>query len=296
VAKIRHCCILLFAFWGIYTIYATSISTRMVALQDSLKIGEIGKIALVVDYSDSKNLMFPDTSYQHENIELRSKTYFQTSRIDSITLRDSAVYSFQSFKTISPIRISLPVYVLTTYDTIEIKIDSINIKLKPLLNPEKSTFQFHSFNSFLKPNLPLHPAIWGSIILGIIILIGIVVKILYKPIRQKFLIYSLRKSFQRLESMFTNVRNRELNEKNAIDLLIKWQSFLGKLDGKSYSSKTLNEFKQLTDNKYIKEEISKIEKTIYSTQKAEEINLSSLLEFAKEKLDLKITEIKTHEK
>lgn len=296
MAKLKNYSILLFIFLGISTVHATTISSRMVALQDSLKIGEIGKIALVVDYPESKNVMFPDTTFKHENIEIISKTYFHTSRIDSITLRDSAIYSIQSFRTSSPLRISFPVFILTAFDTIEIKTDSLNLALTPLLFPLKKDLKFNSFTSFLKPNLPLHPAIIGSIVIVVILILVVLIKILYRPIQQKIQIYQLKKSYKKLETLFTNVHKQDFNEQNILSTLKKWHSFLGKLEGKSYSSKTLKEIRQLTGNELIKNNIKNIETRLYSNNKSEETNLTTLLFFAKEKLDLKISQIKAHEK
>lgn len=76
--------------------------------QDSVQIAPFN-FSLSLSYNADEQVLFPDSNYNYKPFELIGKNYFPTKTVNGIS-KDCVVYIFDTFKTDSIQKLSLPVF------------------------------------------------------------------------------------------------------------------------------------------------------------------------------------------
>lgn len=132
-------------------------------MQDSAKLGERVGYVLKASYPQSKQLIFPDSTFDFSPMVLLEKKTFISSTQDSVT-QDSTIYYLSNFSLEPSSYLTLPVYELARYDTVVHFPLEAELKLKLTLDsiPEELVFQQNNIYQPLEKS-------WNWIIIGIIL-------------------------------------------------------------------------------------------------------------------------------
>ena len=280
--------------------FAQEIKVRGGFLKDSVQIGEPVGYYLSAAYPQSLTVLFPDSTFTFTPFEYNSKRITPTSTANGIS-RDSIVYYLSTFEVDKVQILSLPVFVTsakdcTAYESVG---DSVYlIELVKALPPDTLQAQ----NLPLKANT-LYEKVFTQfnyiilgIIIGILIIAAIVVWIVFgKRIIKYFKMKNLQKSHLKFIESFTS-QFQQLNalfspEKTESTVSI-WKKYLEQLEQRPYTKLTSRETVALESHQKLDISLKRIDRAIYGNQTSVIEPLEELKQFAEERFQKKLEQIK----
>lgn len=235
-------------------------------LKDSVKIGE--SVPYSLSYKDRKNrpVIFPDSLFDFSPFELLDKEYFDTQS-DSINSIDSAVYHLATFEIDTVQKLSLPVFLYTGNDSLELYSMMDSIVLNQVVTQMPDSVNLAETSAYMPLSLEFNYPYWviGLIVLGIIAIIVLVVW--GKAIQKRIKLYRLNKQLIKFKEQF-DLEIDELNSdttKHKIESVLKfWKGYMEKLERVPYTKLTTKEIVLVQKSSSLEETLKSIDKNIYS--------------------------------
>lgn len=237
-------------------------------LSVSMKVGLPVQYALSYRHNATKDVFFPDSTYNFAPFELVDRKYFPTVTNENGSL-DSVVYTLISFE-VTPIQeLSLPVFVRAKRDCTRIFSPMDYVVLKSIIKPNSQIDTMA-----LKKDTRLIPIIQSVnfpliflVIMGLGVLTGMVFWFFGKPIRRQIRLFNFRrryddfqKLFQRLSRGTDDTKKRLENIEKAIFL---WKKYLERLENKPFTTFTTKEILDNLKDSRLSEALREIDATIY---------------------------------
>lgn len=277
---------------------AQQITVEGYFMQDSAKLGERVGYVLKSTYPESKQLIFPDSTFDFSPLVLLEKKTFISHTQDSIT-QDSTIYYLSNFSLDPSSFLTLPVYELARYDSIVHYPMEAELKLKLTLDsiPEELVFQENNVYQPLEKSL--NWIIIGIIAGGILLLLGVLYFFFADNI-QKF--WNERREKRRWEQFEKKWKTQTilLAEKPSIEsadeVIGLWKGYMESITELPMREWTSSEIGNRMENPEIFKALRAIDLIIYAggTSKSEQAT-TYLLDVAREKYQEKQTNIK-HER
>lgn len=235
-------------------------------LKDSVKIGELVEYSL--SYKDKRNrkVIFPDSNFNYAPFELFDKAYFDTES-DTINSIDSAVYYLATFEIDTVQKLSLPVYIFTGTDSIEVQANEDSIILKQVVTQMPDSVALEETATYQPVSTQFNYPYWiiGLVSLGIITLIVMLIwgKTIYKQIRLYRLKKALEKFYMRFDEELAKI-NAQSTQEDIEKVLKYWKEHMEGLENVPYTKLTTKELISMHDNQSLEETLKSIDQSIYS--------------------------------
>ena len=241
-------------------------------------------------------VLFPGEGFNYEPYEFIEMKYFP-SGYDSAFVIDSAVYTLTSFE-IDPIQmLSLPVFLISSGDSIPISstIDSlVFVEVVPEATDTTSLITDLSHTEvpleFNYPYLLIGLGVFIAVIILLIIIFG-------KSIVNIFRIRRVKSGYRKFSEHFDELvyQVNKTREKDHLEAAIAyWKKYLEKLEKKPYTKLTTREMVAINGDARLIDDLKEIDRNLYGRiQSGDVINrLNSIKSLAQEYQEKKIASIK----
>ncbi len=240
-------------------------------LSDSVKIGELVPYSLSFKDKRNRAIIFPDSTYDFSPFELFDKAYFDTQS-DTINSIDSAVYYLATFEIDTVQKLSVPVFLYTGSDSLEIFADIDSIVLDQVVTQMPDSVALEETAAFQAVSTEFNYPYWiiGLITLGVIALV--VMFIWGKEIRKRIKLYWLQKRLAKFYEQFDQELSNisENSTQQDIEQVLKfWKEYMESLESIPYTKLTTKELVQIQQNASLEETLKSIDRSIYSRIKVE---------------------------
>lgn len=267
-------------------------------MQDSAKLGERVGYVLKASYPQSKQLIFPDSTFDFSPIVLLEKKTFISSTQDSVT-QDSTIYYLSNFSLEPSSYLTLPVYELARYDTVVHFPLEAELKLKLTLDsiPEEMVFQQNNIYQPLEKSW--NWIIIGIILGGILLLLGVFYFLFADKIQEYWNERREKRRWSRFEKKWktqTALLSENPSIESADEVIGLWKGYMESITKLPVKEWTSSEIGERLDNLEIFKALRAVDLIIYAgeSSKTEEAT-TFLLEVARQKYQEKQTKIK-HER
>jgi hypothetical protein len=277
---------------------AQQISVDGYFMQDSAKLGERVGYVLKATYPESKQLVFPDSTYDFSPLVLLEKKTFISYTQDSIT-QDSTIYYLSNFSLDPSIFLTLPVYELARYDSVVYYPLEAELKLKLTLDsiPEQLVFQENNIYQPLEKSL--NWIIIGIIIGGILLLLGTFYFLFADKIEEFWKERREKRRWQLFEKKWktqTALLTENPTIESADEVIGLWKGYMESITQMPVREWTSSEIGEQLENIEIFKALRSIDMIIYAGRSSQSEEATSyLLEVARSKYQEKQTKIK-HER
>jgi hypothetical protein len=265
-------------------------------LEDSLKIGEKVRYSLKATYPKQRQIIFVDSLYTFDPFEYLGKSYFETRQEGDLAI-DSVVFELTAFEIDPYLTLELPIFVLTTKDSIKITAKPDTIYTQTLIPVMSDTLQVKANTDFVKvPSRINYPYL--AIGTAVALIVAVLVYFLFGGnIRKKLKLRSLRKAHEKFVQEFDlNVADllKDTSVKSTEMVLGLWKKYLEKLENQPYTKLTTKELLTSGFEPKMKNVLQAIDRNIYSGKTNLNIRKSfdELKEFTAERYQRKVEEIK----
>lgn len=211
--------------------------------KDSVRIGEIVSYSLTYRYPPTREVVFPDSSFDYSPFEFVGKIYAPTRTASGFSF-DSTVYLLRTFEVEKVQRIGLPVYVLQEGDTLLLSSAPDSVGLQEMVKSFAEPLPLQVQTSLL----PIEPRFnYPYLLVGIgagVLLLLLIWRIFGANIRTNYKLYTLKKDhaqfLSRYKAQADRFRRSETlgNMEKAVSL---WKNYLTKLEEKAINSFTTKE-------------------------------------------------------
>ncbi len=235
-------------------------------LKDSVKIGE--SVAYSLSYKDKRNrpIIFPDSTFSFFPFELLDKAYFDT-KSDTINSIDSAVYYLATFEIDTVQRLSLPVYIDTGEDSVELLALTDSIILDQVVTQMPDSVNMAETKAFQPVSLQFNYPYW-IIALTALGIISIIVMVIWGgEIRKRIKLYRLKKQLAKFQDQFDQEIeriNQNISKPELEKVLRFWKDYMERLENIPYTKLTTKEIVRIQQNSSLEETLKSIDKNIYS--------------------------------
>lgn len=240
-------------------------------LSDSVKIGELVPYSLSFKDKRNRAIIFPDSTFDFTPFELFDKAYFDTES-DTINSIDSAVYYLATFEIDTIQKLSLPVFLYTGSDSLEIFADLDSIVLNQVVTQMPDSVALEETAVFQPVSTQFNYPYWiiGLITLGIFSM-GVML-IWGKEIRKRLKLYWLQKKlakfYEQFDQELANITDQSTRQD--IEQVLKfWKEYMETLENIPYTKLTTKELVQIQQNASLEETLKSIDRSIYSRLKVE---------------------------
>ena len=235
-------------------------------LQDSAKLGEKVGYVLKATYGPGYNVVFPDSTYDFSPFVLLEKKSFISYTADNLTL-DSAVYYVSNFSLDPIAKLSLPVYQIFKYDSLEHRPLEASLALKLTIDeiPQQPVFKENDTYQEIPTDFN-YPLLLGA--LAILVVLALAASLIFgKQLRRQWQIFLEKRKYKRFlkrwekaESTFSLQPSME----NADELLGLWKTYMEHLKNRPFREWTATEIADFLKNKDILKDFREIEMIIYA--------------------------------
>ena len=234
----------------------------------SMKVGLPVKYALSYRHDPSKDVFFPDSTYNFSPFELVNREYFPTITTENSSL-DSVVYTLISFDVTPKQELSLPVYVRAKRDCTRIFSPMDYVILKSIIQPNANvnTMSLKKDTRLIPIALQINFPLIFLTLIGLGMVAGMIFWFFGKPIKRQIRLFNFsrryddfQKLFQRLSRGTDDAKKRLENIERAIVL---WKKYLERLENKPFTTFTTKEIlDNLKDNR-LADALREIDATVY---------------------------------
>lgn len=290
------CCLMLTC---ILSVHAQDVRVRSGFLTDSLGIGDVGGYYLTAKYPATRNVLFPDSTHNFAPFEYVRKVYFPTKTRNGESV-DSAVYYLSTFEVDKLQSLSLPVYQFSGLDTISYASTPDTIRLIELVKNLPDTLAVQNLPLKTNTAYQLVPLLFNypvlMIVLGTLLVLGIVGWLVFgKKIRRHYRIKRMERAYQKFISGF----NQEIDSiKQSFSpvrtehALVSWKQYMEHLESRPYTKLTSRETMRIENHEAIGTTLHTIDGAIYGHNTNVIEPLEHLKNFAHERFDKKMQEVK----
>ena len=282
--------IILFSVFSIAA-KAQEVSVNGYFMKDSAMLGERIGYVLKATFPESKQLIFPDSSFNFGDLVLLEKQTFISKTSEGIT-QDSAIYFLSNFSLEPSIFLSLPVYELARYDSVTYFPLEAELKLKLTLDsiPEKPVFQEN--NIYQPLTKPINWIITSVLIGGFLVLLGTFYLLFNKQVSSFFNQLSEKRRWKKFEKKWA-IQTMELAKNPSIELADEviglWKGYLESIIKLPIKEWTSSEIGEKLDDQKIFSSLRAIDMIIYAGTSSQSEEASAyLFEVAKKKFEQKI--------
>jgi hypothetical protein len=237
-------------------------------LSVSMKVGLPVQYALSYRHDATKDVFFPDSTYNFAPFELVDRKYFPTVTNEFGSL-DSVVYTFISFDVTPKQELSLPVYVRTKQDCTRIFAPMDYVILKSIIKPNVSidTMQLKKDTRLVPIAEQINFPLIFLIILGILVLGGIIFWFFGEPIRRQIRLFNFRRRFDDFQKLFQRLSRGTDDSKKRLEniekAIVLWKKYIERLENKPFTTFTTKEIlDNLKDNR-LADALREIDATVY---------------------------------
>jgi len=288
---------ILWAFMQVGAAHGQQIQSSGTFVADSFKIGEPVEYILTAKYPKSREVIFPDSSFNYAPFEYLRKSYLSTTRADSVFAYDSVIYELTSFEIDQVQYLDLPVFLLSSNDSIEIKTPPDSIYLTELIPVVYDSLELKPNTSFLDVPFAIN---YPYITIGVVVLLVVSLAlylIFEKTIRKKLLIRKLRRDFEKFTASFERGINdirKNTGPKVTEDTVAVWKRYMERLENRPYTKLTTKEILSSGLDDKLKDSLKGIDRNIYGSQNIEDLyrNFEVLEDFTQERYLRKVNEVK----
>ncbi len=235
-------------------------------VEDSLKLGENIHYWLKAQYPSTNEVIMPDTTYEFTPFEFSDKAFFP-SMLQNEMIKDSAVYTLQSYEIDQIQYLSLPVFVLTeTGDSVKINAQTDSILFQSLAPVVSDTTQLITNTDFQLVNKDFnYPVLW--IVIAVLAIIVAVIYFFYGDrIRKKLLLRKLKKAYIKYSDKLTvqirTIRDQP-SQNSSLHALSDWKVFMELLENKPFSKLTTREIMKIEQTNELQETLKNIDRCVY---------------------------------
>lgn len=293
MGKIKSLIILLFILLSSFPVLAQDIEVEGYFQQDSAKLGERVAYVLKAKYKEGINVVFPDSSFNFSPfVLLEKKTYITTTK-ENITL-DSAVYFVSNFSLDPVAKLSLPVFEIFRYDSLEHRPLEADLALKLTIDQIPQELSFRDNNVYQPVPTEFNILYLGVILAVVAVLVFVLLFFFGKKIKRQWNIWLEKQKYKRFvkrwqsaEADFTSNPNMD----QADELLGLWKTYMEHLKNKPFREWTTTEIAEFLDNKEIIKDFRSIEMVIYAGKEGKDIleTCNNLKEICTDSFKKKIT-------
>lgn len=276
--------------------FSQEITVKGGFVEDTLKIGVPIHYYLTATYPEKFEIIFPDSTYTFGNFEDVSKGFY-TSRLDSARIKDSTIYELVSFEIDEWQKLELPVFLLTTNDSVKIFADTDSIQLEQLVAQVTDTTSLKSNLAYNEVDTEFNLTLVNILLFTIIGSIILLLVIFGKRIGIYFKLKRLKTDYERFSNSFDSILNKlksENSHKTAETGITLWKKYLEKLDKKPYTKLTTKELLARLENNSLSDNLKNIDKSVYGEIILENIHrdFESLEEYISDRYNEKVKEVK----
>jgi hypothetical protein len=277
---------------------AQTIDVRAGFLADSISIGETTGFYLAAHYGDSLNVLFPDSTYKFSTFEFDRKTYFATRTKDNVSV-DSAVYYLSTFEVDRAQTLQLPVFVLQSRDCTIVQSIADTILIQQMVASVPDSIALDQLP--LKMNTAYHRVpfqfnYWILIIAaGVLVIIAIIVWIFFgKRIARYFRARRLQRKhdeFVKNYALMMQQLQNGFSSNEAEKTLSFWKRYMEVLERYPFTKLTTRETLMLTKDEMLANNLSQIDRAIYSDRPTALTPFEQLRAFADQRFMKKLQEV-----
>lgn len=266
--------------------------------KDSAQLGERVEFVLKASYPQSAQLIFPDSTFDFSPFVFLEKKTFISVTSAGVT-RDSALYFLSNFSLEPSSYLSLPVFELARYDSITYFTNEAELKLKLNLDSIPEQLQFKENNVYQPLDKPFNWFVFGSVIGGILLSLGILffvfaerIKRLFRKGREKLRWIQFERKWKKLSNLLQQNPNQTL----ADEVIGLWKGYLEHLRSQPFQEWTSSEIAATLEDKEVFKALRSIDMIIYAGRDGDTLAATTyLLEVAKANYQSTLNRI-THER
>ncbi|MCP4521303.1 MAG: hypothetical protein GY827_06380 [Cytophagales bacterium] len=257
--------------------WATALKPQGKFIQKNIKIAQEVQFCLSIRHPKNIELVFPDSSFDFSPLEFVSKEYF-TTKSDSSTSIDSAVYTLTTYEIDELQTLRMPIYILNGKDSVVTWSDTDTLFFLTTVGkmPNPIVLQQNTSLQRIEYDFNYYYFFTGLIIL--LIVVGVSLFLFKNNLRVLYYSWKLDYQYNRFLKQF-EAKKEFQNTQELQELVWIWKKFLGKLEQQpieTYTTKDLMEF--YYDNK-LNEALQKIDYCLYA--EPTNIDANELLNFGK---------------
>ena len=263
-------------------------------MQDSAKLGERVAYVLKAKSKPGVNIVFPDSTHNFSPFVLLEKKSFISSTQEDVTI-DSVVYYVSNFSLDPVATLSLPVYEVFRFDSLEHKPLEAGLALKLTIDPLPEELGFKD-NNVYQPIPTEFNIVVLMIVLGVIVVLAIVVLVIFgKKIKKQWENWREKQKYKRFVKRWNAAETAFATSPDmaqADELLGLWKTYMEHLNDKPFREWTTTEISEFLDNKEIIKDFRAIEMVIYAGKEGKDITetCNNLKDICTDSFKKKITE------
>ncbi len=293
----RQTLLLVFTICWYQLLNAQQINVKGGFVEDTLKIGEPVHFYLTAAYPKTFEVIFPDDStYDFQPYEDVVKTFFPAS-VDSVVVVDSAIYELVSFEIDTWQKLKLPVFLITTGDSVSIFSNEDSVRLYEMAPQVTDTVSLKSNLAYNEVDTELNlPLIYG-IVFGVVGLLLLAMVIFGKQISTYFKTKRLKREYNKFSQQFEGIISQlkvDNSPQNAEFGVTLWKKYLEKLDKQPYTKLTTKELLNRWDLHSLADSLRNIDRSVYGRMALENIHrdFERLEDYTLDKYRDKLNQIK----
>ncbi|WP_373495945.1 hypothetical protein [Aquiflexum sp.] len=293
MGKIKFLFILFFFCLVAFPVLSQDIEVEGYFQQDSAKLGERVAYVLKAKYREGVNVIFPDSTFNFSPFVLLEKKTYISKTQDEITL-DSAVYFVSNFSLDPVAKLSLPVYEIFRYDSLEHRPLEAELALKLTLDQIPQELSFRDNNVYLPIPTEFNILFLGAILAVVAVLVLVLIFLFGAKIKRQWNIWLEKQKYKRFVKRWQNAEaafatNPDMDQ--ADELLGLWKTYMEHLKNKPFREWTTTEIADFLDNKEIIKDFRSIEMVIYAGKEGKDIveTCNNLKEICTDSFKKKIT-------
>jgi hypothetical protein len=231
--------------------------------KDSVRFGEHLHAVLSYQHDPAQEVLFPDSNYSYAPFEFVSKSFYPTSS-DSASSMDSVVYVLRTFEDLEVYKLSLPVMIMGTKDTVKLYSEADSAFFKPFITAPSDTLKLISNTIPLALDTSFNFWIL-AIVIGFLILMVLASYLLFgKRIWKEIKRYRIRLAHERFLKQFDQLNNQSMTVVDMETLVSLWKKYIEKLSDKPITTHTSAEIATQLKNESLKKNLQNIDVAIYS--------------------------------
>lgn len=284
---------------GVLSMRAQDVSVRSGFLKDSLAIGEEGGYYLAAQYPSELNILFPDSTYNFAPFEYSRKVYFPTKTTSGQSY-DSAIYYLSTFEIDKIQTLSLPVFQFTDLDTLMHSSPRDSIRLIEMVKNLPDTLAVQNLPLKTNTAYQLVPFLFNYPILVIVVVTLLVLAlagwlIFGKRIRKYYRIKRMEKAYQKFAGAFTQEIEQIRQSFSPVrteSALVEWKRYMENLEARPYTKLTTRETMRMENDDSLGAHLHTLDGAIYGRNTSVIEPLESLKQFAQQRFNKKLEEVK----
>ena len=284
---------------GVHLAFAQDVTVRGGFFLDSLRVGDETGFFLSARYPSNLNLIFPDSSFNYGPFEFVSKQYFPTTTKSGQSY-DSVIYYLTTFEIDPQQMLSLPVFQLTSEDSIAYQTDIDTISLIELASniPDTVTVQTLPLReNTIHENVPKHfnyPVLIISLVVLLVVIVLVWV-VFGKNIRKHFKVKKMLKAHRRFIEVYDQqvaAIKTAFSSAETEHALAHWKKYMEQLESRPYTKLTTRETVRIENNEDLGKNLHSIDGAIYGHNTRVIESLESLKQFADQRFGKKVEEVR----